>query len=50
MKNYSSDATNNSTSIISNSVLDQAHGSLKYKLTNDYLFRAVFQKNTYVLK
>ena len=50
MKNYTSDVTNNSTSIISNSVLDQAHGSLKYKLTNDYLFRAVFQKNTYVLK
>jgi hypothetical protein len=27
-----------------------AHGALPYKLTNDYLFRALLQKNQRVLK
>ena len=31
-------------------LLQNATGPVEYKLTNDYLFRAVFQKNTHVLK
>ena len=31
-------------------LLQNATGPIEYKLTNDYLFRAVFQKNTHVLK
>ena len=30
--------------------LSELHGKLPYKLTNDYLFRAVFQTNKKVLK
>ena len=30
--------------------LNNVTGPLPYKLTNDYLFRALLQKNSYVLK
>ena len=42
-------AKNTSLSVDS-SILDQATGPVSFKLTNDYLFRAVMQKNQKVLK
>ena len=31
-------------------VLEKATGEIKYNMTNDYMFRALFQQNTVALK
>ncbi|MCM1388190.1 MAG: hypothetical protein NC231_12750, partial [Bacillus sp. (in: Bacteria)] len=40
----------NPNNLFSNDLLKNAHGSLPYSMTNDYMFRAVFQTNNKALR